>query len=437
MYRKQLINSLAMVSLLAQGCQLAPPAAVNRAGAFTVDSTLAVDSQISGVVRDTRGALVAGAIVKALPVGAGPDATPYVGVTDASGRFVVGVPANHHFNVVIESAKLAQTAVLYQVLSGNTVNVELTPTTSIAGTITLAGGGNPAGALVFLPGTSYMATAKADGTFTMTGVPAGSYAVGASLAGYAAGTTAAPVATTVDAPAQGVAIALTAVSLVGPTGATGATGATGITGPTGAMGMTGATGATGMTGATGPTGMTGATGPTGATGATGPTGATGFTGPTGATGATGVTGATGPTGATGATGVSGSTSYGYVYHLPTVANATVVGGADIPFSNSGTTVNMSATPGTSWMVIYEAGTYEVSYNVATTAGIGASIALAVNGTVSPSTTLALLTATGYTSGRAVLTLAAGDILTLRNNSAVPITLALAPNVGAQLSLQKY
>jgi hypothetical protein len=34
----------------------------------------------------------------------------------------------------------------------------------------------------------------------------------------------------------------------------------------------------------------------------------------------------------------------------------------------------------------------------------------------------------------MLTLAAGDVLTLRNNSAVPFTLTLAPSVGAQLNV---
>jgi hypothetical protein len=43
-------------------------------------------------------------------------------------------------------------------------------------------------------------------------------------------------------------------------------------------------------------------------------------------------------------------------------------------------------------------------------------------------------ATGEVSGTAMLTLAAGDVLTLRNNSAVALTLTLAPNVGAQLNI---
>ncbi|MFH5181805.1 hypothetical protein ACHHV8_03755 [Paenibacillus sp. TAB 01] len=81
-----------------------------------------------------------------------------------------------------------------------------------------------------------------------------------------------------------------------------------------------------------------------------------------------------------------------------------------------------------------AGTYQISYGVSITAGVGAAIAIAVNGTVDASTTIPILIATGETTGNAMLTLAAGDVLTLRNDSAVPLTLSLAPSVGAQLDI---
>jgi hypothetical protein len=235
---------------------------------------------------------------------------------------------------------------------------------------------------------------------------------------------------------------------VGETGATGATGAAGETGATGATGETGATGATGETGATGATGVageagiagaTGATGVTGATGATGETGATGATGETGATGATGETGATGATGATGETGATGATGagigeFGYTYELATIADATVVGGADIPFSNNGPLVGTTHTAGTTTVTVATAGTYKIDYEVNITAGIGAQIAIAVNGVVDASTPVSALVATGQLSGTAILDLAAGDVITLRNNSLVALTVTLAPAVGAQLNV---
>ncbi|WP_032079773.1 BclA C-terminal domain-containing protein, partial [Clostridium drakei] len=192
------------------------------------------------------------------------------------------------------------------------------------------------------------------------------------------------------------------------------------------------------------TGIQGVTGPTGATGiqgVTGPTGATGIQGVTGSTGATGIQGVTGPTGATGIQGVTGPTgaglsAYGYVYELATLADATVVGGADVPFSNNGYLTNVSHTPGTTTITVTNAGIYQINYNISITDGVGSSLAIAVNGTVDASTPIIALVATGEISGSAILTLAAGDAITLRNNSATPLTMKLAPGVGSQLTIMK-
>jgi hypothetical protein len=118
--------------------------------------------------------------------------------------------------------------------------------------------------------------------------------------------------------------------------------------------------------------------------------------------------------------------------LATVATATVVGGADVPFSNNGPLSGVTHTASTTTFTVPSAGTYSVSYRVNITVGVGSAIAIAVNGTVDASTTISSLVAVGQISGDALLTLAAGDVVTLRNNSAVPLTLNLAPGVGAQL-----
>ncbi len=78
----------------------------------------------------------------------------------------------------------------------------------------------------------------------------------------------------------------------------------------------------------------------------------------------------------------------------------------------------------------------MSYGVNLTAGIGSAVAIAVNGVVDPATNVTALVATGHVGGTAILTLTAGDVLTLRNNSAIPLTTTLAPGVGAQLTLEK-
>ncbi len=245
--------------------------------------------------------------------------------------------------------------------------------------------------------------------------------------------------------AQGIQGVAGPTGQTGAQGATGAVGAIGPTGPTGAQGIQGIAGPTGQTGAQGAIGVTGATGPTGATGATGPTGptgATGATGPTGVTGAQGEVGATGPTGPTGATGATGATgpsggiyAFGYVYELATIADATVVGGADVPFSNNGPLVGITHTPGTTPITVATAGAYEIDYSISITAGVGSQVALAVNGTVDASTPITALVATGQIGGTAILVLAAGDVVTLRNNSATPLVMTLAPGVGAQMTFK--
>ncbi|MCC6343982.1 MAG: hypothetical protein IT166_17405 [Bryobacterales bacterium] len=224
----------------------------------------------------------------------------------------------------------------------------------------------------------------------------------------------------------------------GPTGATGAVGATGAIGPTGINGAVGPTGPAGPTGATGAVGATGATGPTGINGAMGPTGPAG---PTGAIGAVGATGATGPTGINGAmgptgpTGPAGPSTFGFVYELATIADATIIGGADVPFSNNGPLSGVAHTAGSTIITIPASGTYEIHYHVNITAGAGSAIAIAVNGTVDASSSRTMNVATGANSGSIMLTLAAGDVITLRNNSATPCTLNLAPSVGAQLTVK--
>lgn len=136
------------------------------------------------------------------------------------------------------------------------------------------------------------------------------------------------------------------------------------------------------------------------------------------------------------TGGSGLSAFGYVYELATIADATVVGGADVPFSNNGPLYGISHTAGTTTFTVPATGSYKVDYLVSITSGIGSAIAVAVNGTVDASTNITCLVATGHITGTAMLNLAAGDVLTLRNNSATPLTINLAPGIGAQFTVTK-
>jgi hypothetical protein len=80
------------------------------------------------------------------------------------------------------------------------------------------------------------------------------------------------------------------------------------------------------------------------------------------------------------------------------------------------------------------GVYLIHYSVTTLINVGSAIAIAVNGVVQASTNIAVFATIGQLAGCAMLTLSAGNVVTLRNNAGIAITLALAPNVSAQLDL---
>ncbi|WP_430981797.1 BclA C-terminal domain-containing protein, partial [Bacillus thuringiensis] len=200
---------------------------------------------------------------------------------------------------------------------------------------------------------------------------------------------------------------------------------TGATGPSG--GPPGPTGPTGITGATGPSG--GPTGPTGITGATGPSG-----GPPGPTGITGPTGPTGPSGLT----TSGLSQYAYVFNT---AAQVVALEAPILFNSHGRiTSGFTHTLGTSQMTVINAGDYKISFSVS---GVEPNqFALFLNGAPVTNSIYGAGAGTQQNNGQTILTLAAGDILTLNNHtSAAAVTLqtlagGTQTNVNASITIEK-
>ena len=242
----------------------------------------------------------------------------------------------------------------------------------------------------------------------------------------------------------------------GPAGVAGATGAIGVAGATGAIGATGATGpsGSGATGATGPTGnsgitgASGASGPAGATGASGSAGATGTAGTSGATGATGAgaTGATGPSGiagvgATGASGASGATgasggSLGYALFfalMPGDNSATVAAGSPVAFPQTGPASGGIATRVDAFsFTIVNAGDYEVAWQVSfTEAG---QLQLAIGGAGLPDTVIGRATTTNQGSGNTIVTIGAGDVLSVINPAGNPTALTITTDAGGTHSV---
>lgn len=131
-------------------------------------------------------------------------------------------------------------------------------------------------------------------------------------------------------------------------------------------------------------------------------------------------------------GASGS-EYAYYYNL--AVSATVAIAAPFPFDTDGPATSgflhtASATPATSAPItIVNAGTYAVQYTV--TVAEARQIALYIDGAVVPSTIYGQATGTAVTTGIAIITVAAGAVLTLRNHlSAAALTL-VTPSGGTE------
>ena len=211
-------------------------------------------------------------------------------------------------------------------------------------------------------------------------------------------------------------------TIIGPRGYPGATG------PQGPRGFTGATGATGPQGPIGPTGATGATGPIGATGPQGPIGATGPQGPQGIQGVQGATGPQGPQGEQGPAGVL-SMAYGGLYN-PTSVTTTTTAGENNTVTFTGQMPSLDVSYGTNNITVTNAGTYKVDYGLVasstTTTNMSASVQ--VNGVDVDATTQTRGLGNGidYWEGQAIVTLEAGDMLSLSYTTTDNATITTSP-----------
>jgi len=145
----------------------------------------------------------------------------------------------------------------------------------------------------------------------------------------------------------------------------------------------------------------------------------------GANGATGPTGATGNTGANGATGATGGLSqFGYIYNL---TPRTVAIEADVIFDSNGIiTPGITHSPGTTQIVVTTPGIYEVTFSVSGTQSN--QFALFLNGSLVAGTIYGSGAGTQQNDGQAIITIAAGGVLTLRNHSSTA-AVGLASTIG--------
>ncbi|WP_033734381.1 BclA C-terminal domain-containing protein, partial [Bacillus mycoides] len=169
---------------------------------------------------------------------------------------------------------------------------------------------------------------------------------------------------------------------------------------------------------------------------TGPSG--GLPGPTGPTGATGPSGGPpGPTGPTGLT-VSGLSHYAYVFNT---AAQVVALEAPILFNSHGRmTPGFTHTLGTSQLMVLNAGDYKISFSIS---GVEPNqFTLFLNGASVTSAVYGSGAGTQPNNGQTILTLAAGDIITLNNHtSAAAVTLqtlagGTQTNINASIVIEK-
>ena len=131
-------------------------------------------------------------------------------------------------------------------------------------------------------------------------------------------------------------------------------------------------------------------------------------GPAGPRGATGLRG---PAGRIGPAGAPAVTHYAYVYNLTPRAVALE---ADILFDSNGALSGFTHAPGTASITVTNTGVYRVDLSESGTEV--SQFALTVNGVPVAQTLYGSGAGTQQNDGRAILTLSAGDVLTVRNHT---------------------
>ncbi len=170
----------------------------------------------------------------------------------------------------------------------------------------------------------------------------------------------------------------------------------------------------------------------------GPRGPRGFTGATGAVGPIGPTGATGPQGPAGANGTNGLASFGGAYSTATTDISLTTTATTLPI---GTSLPLSnVTVGTNSITVINAGIYQLDYGIRGSVSTDSVVTLSVtqNGTNITQTIVTMpFTTTGtQLTNSTIVTLSAGDVLTLSATASVDTTLTPADNVNTYLTVKQ-
>jgi hypothetical protein len=141
--------------------------------------------------------------------------------------------------------------------------------------------------------------------------------------------------------------------------------------------------------------------------------------------------ATAPAGTTGTTEAAcGLCEYGYIYNL---SPEVVAIEADVIFDSTGiTTSGITHVPGTSQIIVTTPGDYEVNFSVS---GVEPNqFALFLNGVPVPGTVYGSGAGTQQNNGQAIIAIASGDVLTLRNHSSAAAVILQTLAGGTQINV---
>lgn len=129
-----------------------------------------------------------------------PEVGDFRTLTDAQGNYAFSqVPVGSYNLVAVKDAthQSIKTVIVGEI---QTVNVELTPTGNLSGTVILSGVTDLSTTLVYLEGTSYVAVTDAAGAFTLTNLPAATYTIVAARGDAISSGTAVTVSAAVTTP---------------------------------------------------------------------------------------------------------------------------------------------------------------------------------------------------------------------------------------------
>ena len=146
-------------------------------------------ASLSGEVTNNSGVPLQGVMVSLMRDIQGEAALLKMTTTNQDGYYEFPKVLIGDYTIIATNSQSVERAALTQATVSNASSItlqtlQLTPTGSLSGQITLEGTAVPEGIMVYLLGTNYVAMTDDQGNYTFTGVPVGTYALMATFDGF-------------------------------------------------------------------------------------------------------------------------------------------------------------------------------------------------------------------------------------------------------------